>query len=115
VPHKLVIVVRTDLEMGRGKAAAQAAHAAVTATLRTLGEPGTRTWLEEGQPKVVLRAGSPEELAEVTRRAADAGLPEVTIHDAGRTQVPGGTPTCCAVGPAEIARLDEITGDLRLL
>ncbi len=115
MPHKLVIVVRTDLEMGRGKAAAQAAHAAVTATLRTLGEPATRTWLEEGQPKVVLRVGSQDELDEVTRRAAGAGLPVVTIHDAGRTQVPSGTPTCCGLGPAAIEALDAVSGGLRLL
>ncbi len=115
MPHKLVIVVRTDLEMGRGKAAAQAAHAAVTATLRTLGEPATRTWLEEGQPKVVLRVGSQDELDEVARRAAGAGLPVVTIHDAGRTQVPSGTPTCCGLGPAAIEALDAVSGGLRLL
>ena len=115
MPHKLVIVVRTDLEMGRGKAAAQAAHAAVTATLRTLAEPATRVWLDEGQPKVVLRVASLGELDEVARRAADHGLPVVTIRDAGCTQVVSGTPTCCGLGPAAIEALDAVSGGLRLL
>jgi PTH2 family peptidyl-tRNA hydrolase len=110
---KLVLVVRTDLDMGRGKIAAQVAHAAVTAALR--GGPAVAAWVADGQPKVVLRVGSEDELADLSRAAAAGGLPVETVHDAGRTQVAAGTPTCCAIGPAESARLDAVTGDLRLL
>jgi PTH2 family peptidyl-tRNA hydrolase len=112
---KLVLVVRTDLGMGRGKIAAQAAHAAVTAALAGIGTPEFAAWLRAGQPKVVLRVGSADELAAVASGAAAAGLPAHVIHDAGRTQVAEGTPTCCAVGPAADESIDAVTGQLSLL
>lgn len=115
MPVKLVLVVRTDLDMGRGKIAAQAAHAAVAAALASLGRPDFDQWLQDGQPKVVLRAASAEQLDQIARQAQAAGLPVEVIHDAGRTQLAPGTPTCCSVGPAEASRIDPVTSDLRLL
>jgi PTH2 family peptidyl-tRNA hydrolase len=112
---KLVLVVRTDLGMGRGKIAAQAAHAAVAAALAAIGRAEFAEWLAEGQPKVVLRVGSAEELLAVTVQATTAELPWQLIEDAGRTQLTPGTPTCCAVGPAAADRIDTVTGELALL
>ncbi len=112
---KLTLVVRSDLGMGRGKIAAQAAHAAVAAVLSGLSSADFRVWLQDGQPKVVLRAVSEDDLFGIAERASDAGLPVQVIHDAGRTQVAEGTPTCCAIGPAEDSRIDAITGALSLL
>jgi PTH2 family peptidyl-tRNA hydrolase len=112
---KLVLVVRTDLGMGRGKIAAQAAHAAVGAALAAIGRAEFAEWLAEGQPKVVLRVNSAEELLAVAVRATQAELPSQLIEDAGRTQLAPGTPTCCAVGPAPADRIDTVTGQLSLL
>lgn len=112
---KLTLVVRADLGMGRGKIAAQAAHAAVAAALANAGTTDFRAWLRDGQPKVVLRADGEDELHAIAARAAAAGLPVQVIHDAGRTQVAEGTPTCCAIGPAAADRIDAITGELALL
>jgi PTH2 family peptidyl-tRNA hydrolase len=112
---KLTLVVRADLGMGRGKMAAQAAHAAVTAALANLGTPDFRAWLRDGQPKVVLRASSEDDLDAIADQAAAAGLPVHVIRDAGRTQVAEGTPTCCAIGPAAADRIDAITSELSLL
>src|SRR6266700_5983172 len=113
--EKLVLLVRTDLDMGRGKIAAQAAHAAVAAVLATLGGHDCDAWRAAGQPKVVLSVSSETELSQVADAARAAGLPVQVVQDAGRTQVPHGTPTCCAVGPAPAARLDPLTGSLPLL
>ncbi len=119
MPTKLVLLVRTDLDMGRGKIAAQAAHAAVSAVLRAMGrsrrDAQLVAWLQEGQPKVVLRVASADELADVCDAAQEAGLPVEVIEDAGRTQVAPGTATCAALGPAAIEPLDAVTGQLRLL
>lgn len=112
---KLTLVVRADLGMGRGKIAAQAAHAAVAAVLADLRGRDFRAWLRDGQPKVVLRATSEQHLYEIVQQAQAAGLPVQVTRDAGRTQVAEGTPTCCAIGPAAADRIDVITGELSLL
>ena len=101
--------------MGRGKIAAQAAHAAVAAALANSRSRSFTAWLRDGQPKVVLKVSGEEEFYALAQRASDAGLPVQVIHDAGRTQVAEGTPTCCAIGPAEADKIDAITGELSLL
>ena len=115
VAVKLVVVVRTDLGMGRGKIAAQVAHAAVAATLASLGTTDFAAWLAEGQPKVVLKVGTAGQLEDVVRQARASGLPVEVVSDAGRTQVTPGTLTCCALGPAETQRIDAVTAGLPLL
>jgi len=110
----MVIVVRADLGMGRGKAAAQVAHAAVAATLTAAGSPRLRAWLADGQPKVVLRVDSAAALGDVVARAVAHRLPVETIEDAGRTQLEPGTLTCAAIGPADDDAFEPVTGELRL-
>ena len=112
---KLVVLVRTDLGMGRGKLAAQVAHAAVVAALAAQGSRDFDAWLVEGQPKVVLSVTDGSELRALAAAADAAGLPVHVIRDAGRTQLAPGTPTCCAIGPAGEARIDAVTGGLSLL
>jgi len=112
---KLALVVRTDLGMGRGKIAAQVAHAAVAAVLATGRSRDFGAWLAEGQPKVVLKVASAAQLLDVAQRARAAGLPVEFIQDAGRTQIAPGTVTCCAIGPADSTRMDPVTAELGLL
>jgi len=115
VAVKLAVVVRTDLDMGRGKIAAQVAHAAVAATLASLGTADFAAWLAEGQPKVVLRVRTAGQLEDVARQARAGGLPVEVIIDAVRTPVTPRTLTCCALGPAESQRIDAVTAGLALL
>jgi PTH2 family peptidyl-tRNA hydrolase len=112
---KLAVVVRTDLGMGRGKIAVQAAHAAVAAALASIGGADLAAWLRDGQPKVVLRVSTAEHLQDLVRQAQAGGLPVELVHDAGRTQVPRETLTCCAIGPAASDRIDAVTAGLPLL
>ncbi len=111
---KLALVVRTDLGMGRGKIAAQVAHAAVAAVLASR-DAELAAWLGEGQPKVVLKVTTGEQLGDLARQARAGGLVVEVIHDAGRTQVAPGTATCCAIGPADSDRVDRVTAGLSLL
>jgi PTH2 family peptidyl-tRNA hydrolase len=115
MPVKLALVVRTDLGMGKGKIAAQVAHAAVTAAVRNYGHPAFGAWLRDGQPKVVLRVADADALWEVCEAARAARLPVEVIHDAGRTQIAPGTATCGAIGPAPAEAVDAVVGTLPLL
>ena len=109
---KQVIVVRSDVKMGKGKLAGQVAHAAVSAADKSKWK---KEWLYDSQMKAVLKCSSFEELVGLYERAKRAGLPAELISDAGRTQIPEGTTTCLGIGPAPEEDIDRITGHLKLL
>ncbi len=115
--YKQVIIVRTDIRMGKGKLAAQVAHAAVSSLKEAeRSRPEwAQAWLSEGQPKIVTKVGGLEELLRRYRAALDAGLPAALIVDRGLTQLEPGTTTCAGIGPAPVEIIDRITGDLKLL
>ncbi len=115
-PVKLVLVINNDLKMGKGKIAAQAGHASVTATLKT-GEHRPTTldsWLKSGQKKVCLKS-SYDDLIELESKAKANGIQTVRITDAGKTQIPSGSLTVIAFGPDNEDILQGLTGHLKLL
>ncbi|XP_026823584.1 peptidyl-tRNA hydrolase 2, mitochondrial isoform X1 [Ooceraea biroi] len=116
---KMVIVVRTDISMGKGKVGAQCAHAALECCRQTLNseksEQMFQSWLKIGQPKVVLRIQNEEELLTLVDKAKDAGLITAVIKDAGRTQLKPGTITAVGIGPGSNEVIDSLTSKLRLL
>lgn len=114
---KQAIVVRTDLEMGKGKIAAQASHASLSAYLETkrTNPKDAEKWLEEGMKKVVLKVAGEKELYLYFQQAKDMGLPVAIIQDAGHTQVESGSTTCFAIGPAAANDIDKVVGKLKLL
>lgn len=115
--YKLVILMRNDLKMGKGKIAAQAAHAAVDCVLyaEKKDKRSFDAWYGSGQAKVVLRVDSLEELTRYMAEARSVGLHISMITDAGRTQIEPGTITCVGIGPALAGDIDRVTGSLKML
>jgi PTH2 family peptidyl-tRNA hydrolase len=115
--YKQVIVFRTDLKMGKGKLAAQAGHAAVSAAeeARKRHRVWWEAWLFEGQRKIAVKVKDEKELSELESAAKDLGLPNALIVDRGLTQIPEGTVTCLGIGPAPEGLVDKLTGKLPLL
>ncbi len=110
--YKQAIIVRKDLKMSAGKIAAQVAHASVEAWKKA--DKKTRdTWEREGAKKVVLQAQNEKELLELKKKSGK--LPTALIRDAGLTEIPPGTTTCLAIGPAREEEIDKLTGSLKLL
>lgn len=107
-------MVNAALELPAGKLAAQVAHAAVAGFLAAT-DSARRRWLEEGMPKIVLRAADAAGLERLREAAQAAGIPAEVVTDAGRTVVPPGTLTCLALGPGESVAIDRLTGSLPLL
>ncbi|NOZ59329.1 MAG: peptidyl-tRNA hydrolase [Euryarchaeota archaeon] len=114
--YKQVIVVRDDLGMTRGKACAQVAHASLGAAEVAMKEHAAwyEAWRRSGQKKVVVRGESQEHLGRLFEEAKRLGLPCFLVRDAGLTQLPPGTTTALAVGPAPGEMVDRVTGELRL-
>jgi PTH2 family peptidyl-tRNA hydrolase len=123
---KMVIVVRRDLGMNKGKIGAQCGHAAEYFMFERMTWKGRTAsiefsaveaeWIQSSHAKVVLAAKDEAEFAAVVEAARRAGVNVHTVTDAGRTEFHGvPTLTCAAFGPDESYRLDSITGHLKLL
>ena len=114
--YKLVVVVRTDLGITKGKIAAQVAHAAVNCVLKSKKSFSSNfnKWFDGGQKKVVVKGPNESILRDLQQYAREVGLVSSLVTDAGLTEVPPGTVTCLGIGPATDSEIDSITGDYTL-
>lgn len=130
---KQVIVMRSDLKMPKGKLVSQGAHASMAALLNQalvhpledssikeivipLSNSPLKDWLTDSFTKVVVKVNSEEELLSVYQQAQKQGLICSLIKDNGTTVFNGvPTLTCCAIGPDDIEKINQITGHLSLL
>lgn len=113
---KMVLVVNSELKMGKGKTAAQVGHAAVSATLKAgqYNPLELDSWLKSGQKKICVKANY-DEIRQLVSKANLDGIQTVEITDAGKTQIPSGSLTVVAFGPCEDEKLESLTGHLKLL
>ena len=116
---KMVIAMRTDLDMNRGKMCAQAGHASLMYLVEKLNDRHsdlTFTSSEEewylggGMTKIVVAINSPDKLRDLENQCEAAGLKCFSVTD--RTL---GVKTCCAIGPDDSDKIDKITRQLPLL
>ena len=113
---KMVLVVRGDLKMGKGKAAAQCCHATLSAykQARRKNPDALRLWEANGQPKVTVKFDTEEELLTLLAKARSLNMVSAVIADAGRTQIAPRSKTVFAVGPSPGDLVDQVTGGLKL-
>lgn len=135
---KMMIVMRRDLKMRKGKIAAQAGHATVEAILMALKKEERLTdleltaqgmvlretarpetplseWFSYGCAKICVYVDSEQELERIAASAEEKGVLCAVITDAGMTEFHGvPTKTCLALEPLPSDVADTITGDLPL-
>lgn len=133
---KQVIVMRKDLKnveghkVKSGKLVAQGAHASMGAVkdmmevrqgngcveyvLKVKPDSVLEDWWEGSFTKVALGCDTLQDLLDIYKQSKDSKLPVSIITDSGRTEF-GGKPTitCIAIGPADSADIDKITGHLK--
>lgn len=119
---RMTLVVRQDLKMGKGKAAAQCSHATLS-LYKKITNPNSdaynpqmvRRWeYGNGQAKITLQVPNQEGMDMLYAQAISLGINACIIHDAGRTQIAAGSATVLGLGPAPKKVLDQITGELKL-
>jgi PTH2 family peptidyl-tRNA hydrolase len=135
---KMMIVMRRDLKMRKGKIAAQAGHACIEAilmalrkedrmndfeltadgmTLKNEGREATplSDWFAYGCAKVCVYVDSEEALCGIAEKAREMGILAAVITDAGMTEFHGvPTKTCLALEPLPTEIADALTGALPL-
>lgn len=135
---KMMIVMRRDLKMRKGKIAAQAGHACVDAVLMALTKEGRMNdieitsdgvslkntdkpstplsdWLSGGCAKICVYVDSEGALMDIADKAKERGIIVAVITDAGMTEFHGvPTKTCLAFEPLPSDTADELTGTLPL-
>ncbi len=124
--HKQVIVVRKDLNMRKGKLAAQVAHASMAAILNQgvysddsfileLDER-IKPWLLGNFKKICVSVNSEEELINLYQQATTVNVISCLITDNGLTEFNGvPTKTAVAIGPDRNEVIDLITKHLPLI
>lgn len=113
---KQVIVVRADLDMGKGKLGAQIGHAVMLSFLdaQRADKGVANEWLSSGQKKIVLKVDDEESLRKLFAAFKYKKIPCALVEDAGLTQLPPGTTTALGVGPWNAPDIDQFTGKLKL-
>lgn len=129
---KQIIVIRKDLNMRKGKIAAQAAHASLgrfTQYAEFTIDPFTKKrsmiipiteedsiWLENSFTKICVYVNSEDELLDLDKKVKERNIPCYLIQDNGVTEFNGiKTYTSLSIGPWWSNELNELTGNLPLL
>jgi PTH2 family peptidyl-tRNA hydrolase len=130
-----IIVIRTDLNMRKGKMVSQGGHSIlkvffdrITSIIPSTTFPGKYQivmdgispeevfWVKGSFTKVCVGVPSEEALKEVYEKAKAAGLPCSIIEDNGKTEFHDvKTFTACSIGPCTKEESFPITGHLPLL
>ena len=112
---KMVILIRKDIKMSKGKVLAQVGHAVVEATIKAY----TKTtlfykWQADGEKIVILKVPNEKTLDTIMTIADRKDVHNGKVIDAGLTEVSPGTTTVGYVGPDYNDKIDKLTRQLKL-
>jgi PTH2 family peptidyl-tRNA hydrolase len=118
--YAVYILMRTDLNMSRGKMCAQAGHAVTDLILFGVKdgfEDTIREWYnEQGQTKVTLAVNRQAEIEDIMNQCIQFEIPYSEIWDEGRTEFNDQeTLTVLGIGPVERKIMNPIIGHLQAL
>lgn len=134
--YKQSIIVRSDLNMPKGKMASQVAHASMGAILTfakhikcECGEDRNKSifhyeldvplpvykWLSGDFAKIVLKCHSLDDLIRLAGTAKVMKIPYKLIKDNATTVFEEPTVTCVAIGPWDAEVIDAMTKEFKLL
>ncbi|KAJ2448082.1 hypothetical protein EV183_005609 [Coemansia sp. RSA 2336] len=113
---KLVLVVRTDLNMPGSKVATQSSHATLECFRKaTQAAPEIlKLWEHYGQAKITVKCRSQEEMQQLYESAKERGLVSHLLQDDAKNKNKPGEFTVLGVGPGPISVINSVTGHLKL-
>ena len=115
---KMMLCVREDLKMKKGKIGAQCSHATLGLYKMIAGkkkhEKMLEDWETKGQKKIVAKLKDEAAMNLLVSRATDANIKFYVVQDAGHTQVAAGSRTVIALIDYE-NKMNTITGRLKLM
>lgn len=113
--YKLVLIVRNDLKMSKGKIAAQVGHAVVDATIAAIENGKLCKWQKDGETIIALKVENEKTLNTILEIATRKKISNGRVFDSGRTEVADGTCTVGFVGPDKVDKIDKLTCQLKCL
>lgn len=115
---KMMLCVRTDLKMQKGKMCSQSGHAALGLYMQLVNKKKNKKmledWFSNGQKKIVAKLKDEAAMNLLISKATDAGIEFYTVQDAGRTQVVRDSRTIVAFIDYE-NKMNTITSRLKLM
>jgi len=113
----MVIVTRKDLQLSKGKLAAQVGHAVMECALKAdrVIPKILESYRKEGSRKIVVAVKDVDEMKRLYGAISSVGIVCHLVKDAGHTEIPPGTVTVLGIGPAPRDSVDAFTGDLQLV
>jgi PTH2 family peptidyl-tRNA hydrolase len=121
---KMIIIVRKDLNLRKGKFASQIANATLQFViennesqrrdeLHVKMSPEETLWLYESMPRAIALIDTEEALKDLILKAEFHSIPVYPVYDTQVTPEKEKTLTCAAFGPIEGDDLSSILGKLK--
>ena len=110
-----IFLIRKDLNMGKGKIAAQVGHASLGLFLKVskTNPKIAEFWSQQNFPKKFYFVLNEDDMDEKLFISKELNLNIKKIRDAGRTQIPSGSATVAAIGPITEDIIPSIVGTLK--